>query len=217
MRLLLILALLGACSAPSSQAPAGDATVRGTVAAVDLSPMAYDGDGEITVETERGPVEVRVPARENLCAAAGQLAVVDLRVGDTVEVVGSTSGGAVRPCQSADHRLVVVQRAAPDAGVWRGVYESGFETSRFRPCDQPDARWWLVPNGEMAEQVAELLDTYGGDGRGRWVAVEATVEGTLGDAGQWGHLGDYDRELTVTGVREVVFLTADIEDTPACR
>ena len=101
---LLVLAAASACSAP----PEASGAVIGTVQRVDLEPMAYDGDAVIVLRTDSGEtVEVRVAARMNLCEAEGLAVVGELRPGDRVEVVGERGeDGAVRPCMSAQHRLV---------------------------------------------------------------------------------------------------------------
>ena len=109
---LLALLLIAGCvaSQPSTpsppDSPEADRTVTGTVAALDLDPMAYDADGIVTVETNEGAaVRVLVPARRNLCDA--DLSGFDgLTVGNAVAVRGAvTEGGGVRPCESPDHYL----------------------------------------------------------------------------------------------------------------
>lgn len=89
---------------PPADAAPEDRTVAGTVTAVDFDPMAYDGDGVVTVEADRGEaVRIQLPARYGLCAASYD-DWADLSVGDRVEARGTvTLDGAVRPCEREDH------------------------------------------------------------------------------------------------------------------
>ncbi len=111
MRYLLLLALfVPGCAlwdATPPSATSGDPSLLvGTVTSVDLSPLAYDGDAVIMVDVDGAAVEVRVPARINLCPARDRIEFADLSVGDRIEVRGSReSDGAVRPCSEADHLL----------------------------------------------------------------------------------------------------------------
>src|SRR5690606_4581306 len=90
-------------STPPPAATGEDRTIAGTVAAVDLDPMAYDADGVVTVQTDGGEVRVLLPARYGLCAATYD-DWSGLAVGDQVEVRGAVdTRGAVRPCESAEH------------------------------------------------------------------------------------------------------------------
>lgn len=220
MRLLLLAALLGACASTGSDGGSPGGPIIGTVASVDLSPMAYDGNAVLLVRADDGrTVRVEIPARTNLCAAEGISAVGDLHAGDRVEVVGEAGPeGAVTPCTDAAHRLRVLSRANPAVGTFRGVYESGFETSAFRPCDRPGEVWWLTPDAGFADQFEAIRQREAGaGGRGLRLFVEATVVGDLTDAGQFGHLGAYDHELTVRETRDMVLLGRDLDDVPPCR
>lgn len=105
MRYLLLLALLAACASGDTTGDP-DGLLIGTVTSVDLSPMAYDGDAVLVIDVDGSPVEVRVPARINLCPAQDRIELAELSVGDRVEVRGSREAdGAVRPCSEADHLL----------------------------------------------------------------------------------------------------------------
>lgn len=109
MRVLLLSLLLGGCV--SQAAPPeptiladGDRTVEGRVTAVDLEPLAYDGDGRILVELDGGgTATVLVPARSNMCQARGIGSYGDARVDDRIEVRGAVVRGGVLPCASAAH------------------------------------------------------------------------------------------------------------------
>lgn len=212
MRPLLVLALLAsACGLrPDPAAQAGPDPLTGTIEAVDLSPMAYDGDAEISLRTDGGEiVEVRVPARMNLCEATGLDLLNVLDVGMTLEVVGERENGVVRPCQSAEHRLSLPGFALD---AFEGVYVSGFETSNFTPCGETDVYWWLTPNDDLLAQYNGLQDEPRGRGLGPFVRVR--VEGLLSPEGEYGHLGASPRELKVTRVLSLEYLADGDGDWP---
>lgn len=223
MRLLLVIALLAACASPEPVEPPGPVpgttvSLSGEVTSVDLEPMTYDGDAIIVLATDDGPTTVRIPARMNLCQATGIDRVGSLQPGDVIEVRGeSADDGSVTPCASSEHRLVV--KSTGGAGVYRGVFESSFETSAFTPCDQPGEQWWVgTTDPDFSEQFDILYQQHKGDGgRGLRLLVETTVVGELTDEGEYGHLGQYSRRLTVTDTREMVFLAANPDSTVSCR
>ncbi len=108
--LVLPLLLIAGCS--SSSAPAlfdvgAAATVSGTIVDINLDPMAFDGDGVLTIETAAGATaRVFVAAQNNLCAAEGLDLIGNLAVGDRIEAVGDAVGSTnVRPCESEGHYL----------------------------------------------------------------------------------------------------------------
>lgn len=104
----------GACASTSTPdaAPANDGMVRavGTVVAIDTQPWTYDGHAVVQIETaDRGRVDVRLPARWNLCKAA-PVDVEALAVGMRVQAVGADAGeGALVVCADAAHRLAPEQ------------------------------------------------------------------------------------------------------------
>ena len=218
MRLFLLLTLaVSACGVRPSDAPADPGTVAGVIVSLDFSAMEVDGPARIAVRADDGrEATVMVPARENLCEAHGLDVLFDLEVGDRIEVVGTAgSEGDVTPCTEAAHRLAVVEYARPRV---RGVYESGFERSAFRPCDRPDEVWWLVPDEAFADRFAAIRQQEAPDGgRGLRLFVEATVIGDLAEGSEFGHLGDYEHQLTVTETRDMVYLGRDLDTPPACR
>ena len=77
-----------------------------------------------------------------------------------------------------------------------GHYEKRFEVDSFRPCGL-DERWWV--NHETDALIRAVTAPHGG------VGGEAYVEllGEVGERGSYGHLGAYDRELTVRKVIRV--------------
>ena len=209
MRLFVLAALLaGACS-PRPSAPAeGDrpSAVTGTVQRVDLSPMAYDGDAEITLLTEAGEtVEVRVPARMNLCEASGLGNIGTLREGDEIEVVGAMESGVLRPCSGSDHRI---SRAGYTMGTYMGTFASGFETSGMKGCDDGEANWWIVQTDDLSQRYQTIMRDKGIrlQGRGLGPFVRLRVEGELSPVGTHGPLETWDRELVVTRVLEMEYL-----------
>ena len=109
MRVALFALLLAGCTTaeplPPSDPASGDRSVQGRVTAVDLDPMAYDANGQITLVTDGGEaVLVLIPARTNLCEADfGSYG--DIRVGDRLSVRGAPGGGGIVPCASAAHYL----------------------------------------------------------------------------------------------------------------
>ncbi len=225
MRLLLLSALLAACTGTAESPPAdsagdtADRTVVGRVVSVDLSPMAYDGNGVVEVQPDGGEavVAVQIPARQNLCRAA--IDPLDaVMPGDRVEVRGAPGDGTVTPCEGEGHVFRVVERADPQAGTFRGVFESGFERSAFRPCDRPGEVWWLLSDQGFFDQFDAIRQRHAPDGgRGLRLFVEATVVGELSDAGPFGHLGDYARQIAVTETRDMVYLGRDLDAPPSCR
>jgi len=74
-----------------------------------------------------------------------------------------------------------------------GHYENRFEVDSFRPCGL-DERWWV--NHETDALIRAVTAP---DGR---IGGEAYVEleGHVGERGSYGHLGAYDRQLTVQKV-----------------
>ena len=109
MRILLLTLVFAGCmtAAPTESSPPNGVddfyNVSGTVVAIDLEPMSYDADAEVSVQREDGQVVVvYIPARINLCQA-DLSGFADLEVGDQVEVVAQTrgEGGSARPCVEA--------------------------------------------------------------------------------------------------------------------
>jgi hypothetical protein len=103
------------------------------------------------------------------------------------------------------HGLVVVALLTPAAcgdpfalpdGSFHGHYTFAFEASAFRPCGA-DASWWV--SGDLDPVFAFFGPLPPGE------AARAFVRwhGELSGKGRYGHLGAYERELTVTEVIEV--------------
>jgi hypothetical protein len=201
--LCLALLALAACSSPP-EASGDPGSVTGTVASVDLTPLSYDGDAVITLETDDGETaRVLVAARMNLCAAAGLGLVGDLLPGDRIEVVGEATDEGVRPCAEAEHRIVRASAASGGGGEWEGYYFSAFETSSFRPCGE-DESWWLTPNSEFNQRYLALQEDDAAP-RGRTLGphVRVRFEGDRSERGLHGHLGAYPYEIRVTRLLEI--------------
>lgn len=81
--------------------------VEGRVVSIDASPMAYDGDAMVVLDSvSHGPLTVHLPARTNLCRAQGLGLLGELRGGDRLQVEGLATGPAdITVCQEPSHRL----------------------------------------------------------------------------------------------------------------
>lgn len=107
----LFVAVLAACSSTgpttSSFATGSEVEFEGRLESVDTAPWAYDGNARLVVETPaHGDVAVDLPARWNLCKAAGIGDAGTFAVGDRVRVVGTvTAPGTVTVCEQAPHRI----------------------------------------------------------------------------------------------------------------
>ena len=204
-------------TAGSEMPPPPDAPrMAGTVISVDQSPMAYDGDAQIEVETDHGQRQtVFVAARMALCEAAGLGLVAELAPGDRIRVVGESVEGGLRPCAEPWHLLA---RAEIEAGTFRGLVYTGFETSAFRPCDAPDELWWHTANETVADRMGELFDahTTGNEGRGLRLVYHGTFTGEVRRGAAYGHLGLYEAEFSTREVAALEVLAVNPDTTVAC-
>lgn len=105
------LAVAGCATTPTASAlvAGSQATVDGTIAAIDTKPWTYDGNAVVLLDTAtHGRVSVQLPARWNLCKA-GQVDVAALVVGRRARAVGTaTEDGGVVVCERAEHRLGMI-------------------------------------------------------------------------------------------------------------
>lgn len=112
--LVLCIGLLTGCATVSGERPAegAQASIEGAIAVIDTTPWTYDGSAVIRIDTRtQGRVDVRLPARWNLCKAP-PVDVEALAVGMRVRAIGvADAQGGLVVCQDAAHRLVP---AAPD-------------------------------------------------------------------------------------------------------
>ena len=103
-----LVAMLAACASSPDAGPAagGSTTVEGSIASIDTSPWAYDGNAVVAIDTaSRGRVAVQLPARWNLCRAAA-VDVAALAVGMRVRVTGAEEEGTLVVCQDPAHGVV---------------------------------------------------------------------------------------------------------------
>lgn len=106
-----LFATLAGCAVPGKaiepMAPEQEVVVEGRVLSVDLSPMAYDGDALVLLDSQsHGAVTVHVPARTNLCRAQGLEVLGELRPQDRIRVAGKATGQRdITVCESPTHRL----------------------------------------------------------------------------------------------------------------
>lgn len=120
---------------------------------------------------------------------------------------------AIGACQQAP--------AAPETGVYSGVFRKGFEQSHFYPADPARCGpWWMSIEGE--DDHARLEAYARGEGRGRAVVVRVTVEGDLRGPVDFGFLPRFAQSLHVSRlvsaepISDEAF-TAAVEADRACR
>lgn len=120
---------------------------------------------------------------------------------------------AIGACQQAP--------AAPETGVYSGVFRKGFEQSHFYPADPAHCgTWWMSIE---SEDDHALLEAYArGEGRGRAIVVRITVEGELRGPVDFGFLPPFVQSLHVARLvsaepaSEEDFLGV-VESSRACR
>jgi hypothetical protein len=103
--------LLSACASTTADGTAlsagTQASIEGSVHAVDTAPWAYDGHATVSVDTAaHGRVQVQLPARWNLCKAPAPADPNTLQAGTRVRATGTVSAeGTLVVCEQAGHRL----------------------------------------------------------------------------------------------------------------
>jgi hypothetical protein len=80
----------------------------------------------------------------------------------------------------------------PSTGVYLGYYSFGYETSRFTPANSRE-KWWLSGTPPCAELAHEITP-------GVTPIIYIEVRGELSRTGEYGHMAQYSRELTVKEV-----------------
>lgn len=65
----------------------------------------------------------------------------------------------------------------------------------FAPCDT-DERWWVVNEGDLVSQYKTVAEQ-------DYEQVFARVRGTISEPGEYGHGGEYPREIEITRVLQV--------------
>lgn len=119
----------------------------------------------------------------------------------------SSATGRARPVPSlVVLSTVLVASLLPAAcgtrsDVFAGRYESGFETSAFHPCGSEE-QWWVTADSAAWARLHEPPARVDSVGYLEAVAF-VRLRGRRSPPGEYGHVGAYDRELTVTEVLEV--------------
>ena len=94
--------------------------------------------------------------------------------------------------------------------TYRGYFRSGFEQSDFYLKDGAGEAIWFEADGALWDQInAHLVEK---EGRGRFVALELEVRGRLDDAGSYGHLGAYEKQLTATAITALLPMSQEAFD-----
>ena len=78
-----------------------------------------------------------------------------------------------------------------ESGEYQGIFSHGFEADVFAPCGSRE-RWWAVLPSDAVEKYNEMVEPY--------EPVMVRVRGTISERGPSGHLGRYDRYITVDSV-----------------
>lgn len=94
---------------------------------------------------------------------------------------------------------------------FEGTYSSGFEVSSFVPCDYSDEAgygvgYWLTGTTEFYDQYYALVESSGFDPSTGYLSVYVRFKGELSPSGDYGHLGMYEREITVTELLEMTLV-----------
>ena len=102
-----LVVMLAACASTPAPGPANaNTTIEGSIASIDTSPWAYDGNAVIAIDADAGGrVTVQLPARWNLCQAA-PVDVAALAEGMRVRATGSREEGGLVVCQDPSHEVV---------------------------------------------------------------------------------------------------------------
>lgn len=91
-----------------------------------------------------------------------------------------------------------------DTAVFRGVYRFGFERSEFVECGAAE-RWWVRPATRdlsrdlVYRRLRPFDDAPDSVGLGRG-AVMVSFRGRPSTRGEYGHMGEYEREFVLTDV-----------------
>jgi len=93
-------------------------------------------------------------------------------------------------------------------GEFEGYYASGFEVSSFVPCGIAENAsygngYWLTGTTEFYDQYYALIQSSGFDQSTGYLSVYVRFKGELSPPGHYGHLGAYEREVTVTELLEM--------------
>jgi hypothetical protein len=94
---------------------------------------------------------------------------------------------------------------------FEGYYTSGFEVSSFVPCGSQEQAgygngYWLNGPPGFYESYNQIVSESGHDPATGYLPVYVEFEGQLSPEGNFGHLGAYSREITVTNL---ILMTLD--------
>ena len=111
-------------------------------------------------------------------------------------------------CSPAPHDEYVDPVPAPrytPFDLHRGHYESRFEVSAFQPCGSTEV-WWLEPGEpepwyELERRATRALGDNLAMANGAGVYVE--LRGDTTSSGRYGHLGGYERRVTLRSIEIV--------------
>ena len=86
--------------------------------------------------------------------------------------------------------------------TYEGVYRSGFETSRFTPCNSAEHWWmtWSTNWEEISTQLYECFEEYGEYPPDYNIPIILEAEGFITPLGSYGHMGGYDRSFLVARI-----------------
>jgi hypothetical protein len=85
-------------------------------------------------------------------------------------------------------------RGPEDIERLAGHYRYGFEVESFRPCGSSED-WWVTVSDRLRERIREIGDAPG--------PVYAVLRARVSPQGEYGHLGSYDRQISIVEVLEV--------------
>jgi hypothetical protein len=95
-----------------------------------------------------------------------------------------------------------------NSGEFEGFYTSGFEVASFIPGEMigdpnQGVGYWVNGTPELYEQYTALVQSRGSDPISGYIPVYVRFKGELSPPGNYGHLGAYEREVTVTELLEM--------------
>ncbi len=97
----------------------------------------------------------------------------------------------------------------PTTDEFEGYYASGFEVSSFVPCEGTEPNpgyvpgYWLNGTTDFYDQYYALVQSSEFDQNSGYLSVYVRFKGDISPSGNYGHLGAYEREVTVTELLEM--------------
>ncbi|WP_133162359.1 hypothetical protein [Hyphococcus luteus] len=118
--------------------------------------------------------------------------------------------------------FLIPGNAAAEWKTYEGIYIRGFENHSFRECGKDDA-WWVDLTSEASAQFKSFLDSNDSEEMLRTETDELSklpangwsvgdrffvhVEGFLHSKGEYGHMGLWNRQLTIRQFNSLRFPT----------